>query len=160
MWLNILAVRRQSVAQVLHEHWREFGRNYYSRHDYEALETAPAEALMADLRARLDSLPGTSAGPLTVSAARDFAYTDPVDGSVSAGQGLEIEFEGGARAVLRLSGTGTEGATLRLYLEAVEDDPARLALDPAAALAPVAEAAEALAGIRARTGRAAPDVIT
>jgi len=160
MWLNILAVRRQSVAEVLADHWRSFGRNYYSRHDYEALEAGPAAALMEALRARLDTLPGQSFAGRTVTAARDFAYTDPVDGSTTTGQGIELEFGPDARAVLRLSGTGTEGATLRLYLEQAEDAPDRLGLDPAEVLAPLAAAADALAGIAARTGRTAPDVVT
>ena len=160
LWLNILAARRQPVAEVMAAHWAAFGRNYYARHDYEALDPALAVALMDDLRARLEGLPGQSFAGLAVETAQDFAYTDPVDGSTSARQGIEIAFAGGARLVLRLSGTGTVGATLRVYLETVETDPARLALDPQAALAPVIAAAEAIAGIAARTGRAAPDVVT
>nr|WP_242511906.1 alpha-D-glucose phosphate-specific phosphoglucomutase [Rhodobaculum claviforme] len=157
MWLNILAHRRQSVAEVLADHWREYGRDYYSRHDYEGVDAAGAAALMDALRGRLDALAGTVAGPLTVSGARDFAYTDPVDGATATGQGLEIDFEGGARAVLRLSGTGTEGATLRVYLERPE---AALDLDPARALEPVVQAVAALADIAGHTGRTAPDVVT
>ncbi len=160
LWLNILATRRESVAGIMAAHWAEFGRNYYSRHDYEALDTAIATALMEDLRARLPDLPGTDAAGLTVQSAEDFAYTDPVDGSVARAQGLQIGFEGGARLVLRLSGTGTEGATLRVYLERFAPGPDGLDDDPQAALAPVIAAAEALAGIAARTGRTAPDVIT
>jgi phosphoglucomutase len=157
-WLNILAVTGKPVAQLMAEHWAEFGRTWYSRHDYEALDTRIAEALMADLRAQLATLPGRAAAGLTVESAEDFAYTDPVDGSVTTGQGVQIHFSGGGRAVLRLSGTGTEGATLRVYLE-------RLAAgaetgETQAALAGVAAAVEALAGIAARTGRTAPDVIT
>ncbi len=113
---------------------------------------------MAALRAALPGLAGQSAGGLTVVRAEDFRYTDPVDGSVAAAQGVQIAFEGGARAVLRLSGTGTEGATLRVYLERF--DPRAFGHDPQAALAPVITAVEALAGIAARTGRTAPDVIT
>jgi phosphoglucomutase len=158
MWLNILAVTGRSVADLLSDHWAEFGRTYYSRHDYEALDTAVAEALVADLRAALPALPGTEAGHLRVMRAEDFAYTDPVDGSVASGQGIEINFEGGARAVLRLSGTGTQGATLRVYLERFDDDD--LGRDPQEALAPVIAAVEALTGLAARTGRNAPDVIT
>lgn len=160
MWLNILAVRRQPVAAVMAGHWAGFGRNYYSRHDYEAVDAGVATALVDDLRGRLDTLAGRSFAGLTVERAADFAYTDPVDGATSARQGIEIAFAGGARLVLRLSGTGTVGATLRVYLETVETAPARLALDPQAALAPVIAAAEAIAGIAARTGRTAPDVIT
>ncbi|MCC7321294.1 MAG: alpha-D-glucose phosphate-specific phosphoglucomutase [Rubellimicrobium sp.] len=160
MWLNILAATGRPVKALMAEHWARHGRNYYSRHDYEAIETARAEALVDDLRARLATLPGTRAAGLVVAAADEFAYDDPVDGSHSAGQGLRIRFEGGARAVFRLSGTGTEGATLRVYLEALETDPARLERDAQEALAPVIAAAEAIAGITRHTGRTAPDVIT
>jgi phosphoglucomutase len=160
LWLNILAVRRQSVAEVMAEHWRAHGRNYYTRHDYEAVDAAVAQGLMDDLAARLPGLPGTEVEGLRIAAADDFAYSDPVDGSRTEHQGIRIELEGGGRIVYRLSGTGTVGATLRVYLEAVETDPARLALDPAAALAGVIRAADALAGIAARTGRAGPDVTT
>jgi len=156
--LNILAVKRQSVAEVMAEHWAEFGRTYYSRHDYEAIDSALANQLMDDLRAALPGLPGRAAGPLIVESAEDFAYTDPVDGSVSTKQGVQIRFEGGARVVLRLSGTGTEGATLRVYLERF--DGAEFRQDPQQALAPVIAATEALAGIASRTGKTAPDVIT
>jgi len=160
LWLNIAAVRREPIADILRGHWAEFGRNVYSRHDYEAVDAAVAEALVGGLRDRLDSLPGQTVAGLTVAAADDFAYTDPVDGSESAHQGLRVLFEGGARLVLRMSGTGTEGATLRLYLERYEPDPARHDQDPQAALKPLIEAAEQLAGIRARTGRDKPSVIT
>ncbi len=160
LWLNILAVRRQSVAGIMADHWAEFGRNYYSRHDYEGIDSTAATKLMDDLRNRLPDLPGTEANGLRISAAEDFAYTDPVDASVTTGQGLQITFDGGARLVLRLSGTGTEGATLRVYLERFEDAPDRLALDPQAALAPVIAAAQDLARIADHTGRTRPDVIT
>ena len=158
MWLNILAATGKSVAELLRDHWAEFGRTYYSRHDYEALDTEGAQALIDDLRAALPGLPGSQAGPLRVTRAEDFAYTDPVDGTIATGQGIEIVFAGEARAVLRLSGTGTEGATLRLYLERFSATD--LALDPQAALAPVIAAVQALTGLARRTGRAAPDVIT
>jgi len=158
LWLNILAVKKTSVAEVMAAHWAEFGRTYYSRHDYEAIDSAVANRLMDDLRASLPGLPGQGFAGLTIGSAEDFRYTDPVDGSVAAKQGVQIGFEGGARVVLRLSGTGTEGATLRVYLERF--DPADFGQDPQAALAPVIAAVEAIAGIAARTGRAAPDVIT
>ncbi len=158
MWLNIMAATGKSVAALLADHWAEFGRTYYSRHDYEAIDTATAEALMADLRAALPAMAGQMAGALKVTAAEDFAYTDPVDGSTATAQGVQLHFEGGARAVLRLSGTGTEGATLRLYMERF--DPADHGQDAQAALAPVIAAVEGLAGIAARTGRTAPDVVT
>ena len=160
LWLNILAVRGISVAAMLSAHWRTYGRNVYSRHDYESLPVAAAEAVMASLRAQLPDLPGRTVQGMTVEQADDFAYRDPVDGSVATGQGLRVLFAGGARIVLRLSGTGTEGATLRLYLEAVQDDPDQFDTDPQVALAPMIAAAETLAGIARHTGRTAPDVIT
>jgi phosphoglucomutase len=160
LWLNILAVRRQPVAAILADHWARFGRNYYSRHDFEAIESARADAMMSALRAGLASLPGRQVAGMTITAADDFAYADPVDGSVSKGQGVRVIFEGGARFVMRLSGTGTDGATLRLYLERYAAGPQGLDLDPQEALAPVIAAAEQLAGIAAHTGRSAPDVVT
>jgi phosphoglucomutase len=160
LWLNILASTGKSVAELMADHWARFGRNYYSRHDYEAVDAGLAEGIMDDLRARLSDLPGTTAGGLTVSAADEFGYTDPVDGSKAAGQGLRVWFEGGARAVFRLSGTGTEGATVRVYLERLETAPSALHEETGAALAPVIAAAEELTGLRARTGRAGPDVVT
>lgn len=160
MWLNIQAATGLGVAELVAAHWRRFGRTFYSRHDYEALPVPQAEAVMAGLRAALPGLPGRLVEGRRIVAADDFAYADPVDGSVSTGQGLRVVFEDGARLVLRLSGTGTEGATLRLYLEAPCDDPEQFDTDPQAMLAPVAAAAEALAGIARTTGRAAPDVVT
>jgi phosphoglucomutase len=160
LWLNILAVRKQSVAEILAAHWAKFGRNYYSRHDFEAIETVKADAMMAALRGSLGEFAGQSIGGMVIKAADDFAYTDPVDGSVSAQQGVRIMFEDGSRIVLRLSGTGTEGATLRLYLERYAPGPKGLDLDPQEALAPVIRAAHILAGIAAHTGRKTPDVIT
>ena len=160
LWLNILADTKTSVAQLMSDHWATYGRNYYSRHDYEDLDSAKANTLYDGLRDKLHSLPGQSFGPLTVLSADEFAYDDPVDGSHAAAQGLRIGFHGGGRVVFRLSGTGTVGATLRVYLELVETDPTRLHQDAQLALAPIIAAAEAIAGIRAHTGRAAPDVIT
>lgn len=160
LWLNILAERNESVEEIMESHWRRFGRNYYSRHDYEALPVAVATAVMEGLRARLDALPGRVVEGMTVGSADDFAYQDPVDGSVSRGQGLRVVFTDGARLVLRLSGTGTEGATIRLYLERFVPGPDGLSEDVQEALAPVIRAAEALAGVRAATGRAGPDVVT
>ena len=160
LWLNILAVRKQSVAAILAEHWAKFGRNYYSRHDFEAIASDKADTMMAALRAKLPNLPGEAVEGLYVQAADDFAYADPVDGSISKAQGVRILFEDGSRIVLRLSGTGTEGATLRLYLERYAEGPEDLDLDPQAALAPVIRAAHTLAGIESYTGRVTPDVIT
>ncbi|MCA1284773.1 alpha-D-glucose phosphate-specific phosphoglucomutase [Salipiger bermudensis] len=159
-WLNILAVKKCSVAELMESHWAAYGRNYYSRHDYEAVDSDAAAGVMEHVRSQLSTLPGTSFGSLTVAAADEFAYDDPVDGSRAEGQGLRVLFEGGGRLVLRLSGTGTEGATLRVYLEKVETDPAAFGLDPQEALAEVIAAAETIAEITSRTGRDAPDVIT
>jgi phosphoglucomutase len=157
-WLNILAERRESVAEIVTGHWRQFGRNIYSRHDYEGIEAAGAEALMNHLRGL--GLTGTRIGGRLVSLHDDFSYTDPVDGSVSRRQGIRILFDDGARIVFRLSGTGTEGATLRVYLEAFEADPARQDRDPQDALSDLIAIAGSVAQIAERTGRAAPSVIT
>jgi len=160
LWLNILAARRESVAAIAEQHWASFGRNYYARHDYEGIDTAAADALMAELRDKLASLPGSEVAGLKVATADDFAYTDPVDGSVSAKQGIRIGFEGGSRVVFRLSGTGTSGATLRVYLERYEPADGDLAQDTPDALAPLITAAEAIAGIARHSGRSQPDVVT
>ncbi|MEM6479932.1 MAG: alpha-D-glucose phosphate-specific phosphoglucomutase, partial [Pseudomonadota bacterium] len=160
LWLNILAKTGKSVADLLEAHWRRYGRNYYSRHDYEAVESAIAEKLMADLRGRLSGLAGQEAAGLEITGADEFSYDDPVDGSHSSAQGIRVFFRGGGRAVFRLSGTGTVGATLRVYLESLETDPAKLDRDPQEALAGIIAAADAIAEISARTGRNAPDVIT
>ena len=160
LWLNILAVRKQSVAEILAHHWAEYGRNYYSRHDFEGIAVDKADAMMAVLRGSLPDLTGLELEGLIVAEADDFAYTDPVDGSVSQRQGVRILFDDGSRIVLRLSGTGTEGATLRLYLERYAPGPEGLAHDPQEALAPVIRAAHRLAQIEAFTGRVEPDVIT
>ncbi len=159
-WLNLLAVRQQSVAEIVTEHWRHFGRNFYTRHDYEAVNAEAAAGLVYHLNILLPALPGKRLGAYTVAYADDFAYTDPIDGSVSKHQGIRIGFEGGARIVLRLSGTGTEGATLRVYVESYEPDPAKHHQDPQDALAPLIQIARDLAQIEERTGRAEPTVIT
>jgi phosphoglucomutase len=160
LWLNILAARRQSVKQIVEDHWAEYGRTYYSRHDYEAIETDKANELMAALEETLDTMAGRQTGSMVVERADSFTYHDPVDGSVSRNQGIRIFFEGGSRLVFRLSGTGTSGATLRVYMERYEPDSARHNQETQAALAPLIEAAENLAGIAGRTGRTAPTVIT
>lgn len=160
LWLNVLAVRKESVKAIVEKHWAEYGRNYYSRHDYEAVETARANALVDELRGRLATLPGTAVGALKIAAADDFAYHDPVDKSVSKNQGIRILFEGGSRVVLRLSGTGTEGATLRVYIERYEPDAKKHGLDTQQALADLISAADGIAGIRKHTGRDKPTVIT
>jgi phosphoglucomutase len=160
MWLNILAVRKDSVRDILASHWSSFGRNYYSRHDFEAVDAVRAETMITTLRGILPDLAGQPLHDLTILAADDFAYTDPVDGSVSRNQGVRIRFTDGSRIVLRLSGTGTEGATLRLYLERYESVPDRFDLNPQLSLAPVIQAAHTLARIEAHLGRSTPDVIT
>ena len=160
MWLNILAVRRQSVLDVMRDHWAQFGRNYYVRHDYEEIDAAGANDLMGALRGRLASLAGTDLGGKRISVADEFSYLDPVDGSLSSNQGVRLLFEDGSRIVFRLSGTGTVGATLRVYLEQFEADPARHNLDVASVMAPIAAAAVAVAEIPAFTGRLKPDVVT
>jgi phosphoglucomutase len=159
-WLNLLAVRKQPVEQIVREHWAAFGRNYYSRHDYEEVDAKAAEGLMQHLRDSFGELQGKQFGAHHVLFCDDFSYTDPVDHSVTTGQGVRIVFENGSRIVFRLSGTGTVGATLRLYVESYEPDPARHDLDTQAALAPLITLAEELAQIRSRTGRAQPTVIT
>lgn len=159
-WLNIVAARGESVEQIVREHWRSYGRNYYSRHDYEGVDSSAANGLIARLREALPTLPGQTLAGLTIASADDFAYTDPVDGSISSAQGIRIGLVGGSRVVFRLSGTGTEGATLRVYLERFEPDPAKHAVETQAALAPLIALADQLAGIRERTGRDAPTVIT
>jgi len=160
LWLNIIAARKQSVDQIVREHWKTYGRNYYTRHDFEEVDAAIANKLVDDLRAQLPGLVGKSFGNLKVSYADDFSYTDPIDGSVSPKQGIRIGFEDGSRIVLRLSGTGTVGATLRLYVERYEPADGQHDLETQAALEPLIALAEQLAGIKARTGRQAPDVIT
>jgi phosphoglucomutase len=160
LWLNILAVRKESAKAIVEAHWKAYGRNYYARHDYEGIDSTAASGLMDDLRRRLSELPGTEVADLTVAAADDFSYHDPVDGSTSTKQGVRVMFEGGSRVVFRLSGTGTSGATLRVYIERYEPDPGRLDLATADALADLIVAADDIAAIRERTGRAEPDVIT
>jgi phosphoglucomutase len=160
LWLDILAVRRISVDALAREHWATYGRNYYARHDYEALPTEAADALMAELTASLPNLHGKVFGPLTVAVADSFSYLDPVDGSTSANQGLRVLFEGGSRIVFRLSGTGTEGATLRVYLERYEPADGVLDRETGDMLADLIAAAETLAGIARHTGRTQPSVIT
>ena len=159
-WLNILAATGQSVETLVRAHWGKFGRNYYSRHDYEAIETASANTLMADLRAQLPALAGQSLDGQRVNIADDFSYTDPIDGSVATKQGVRIIFDSGSRIVFRLSGTGTEGATLRVYLERYEPDVAGQSVPTQTALAPLIELAQRLARIHEHTGRSEPSVVT
>ena len=160
LWLNILAVRKQSVAEIMQTHWATYGRNYYARHDYEAIAKDRADALIAALRDKLSALPGVPNSGGTVKSADDFAYTDPTDQSVSRNQGIRILFEDGSRIVFRLSGTGTEGATLRVYIERYVDRHGKLDMDTADALAPLVRAAQEIADISGFTGMNRPSVIT
>ncbi|MFC4930233.1 alpha-D-glucose phosphate-specific phosphoglucomutase [Massilia sp. GCM10023247] len=159
-WLNMLAATNKSVEQLVGEHWARFGRNYYSRHDYEAVDAGAADAMMAALREKLPQLAGQELGGFRVAQADDFVYTDPVDQSVASRQGVRIIMSDGSRIVFRLSGTGTEGATIRVYLERYEADPSRHALDTQQALASLVTIADAVSGLRRRTGRNMPSVIT
>ena len=156
MWLNVLAKRRQSVAEIVTAHWREYGRNYYSRHDYEEVDAEAANGLMTALRAQLPGLVGQHG----IAMADDFSYDDPVDGSRTTHQGIRLIFADGSRIIYRLSGTGTAGATLRVYIERYEPDAHRHDIETQAALADLIALSRALAQIEQRTGRAAPTVIT
>ena len=160
MWLNILAARKQSVAEIVGEHWRTYGRHYYTRHDYEAVEASSAKAVMDSLRSKLESLPGQKILGETISDADSFSYTDPVDGSVTENQGLRVFFESSSRIVFRLSGTGTVGATVRLYVERYEDKDGNHGYDVAAATKNLAEIANQLTNLKATLGRDAPSVIS
>lgn len=159
-WLNVLAVRQESVEAIVTEHWKTYGRNYYSRHDYEEVASEPAHQLMDNLRSLVPTLKGKVYGTYEVDYGDDFSYTDPVDGSISKKQGIRIGFTDGSRIVFRLSGTGTKGATLRLYLESYEADPTKQGLDPQDALGDLIAIAHEMAQIKALTGRDQPTVIT
>ncbi len=159
-WLNLLAVRRAPVADIIRQHWREYGRNYYTRYDYEGLDTEAAAGVIRYLQQQLPQLQGADLGSYQVEYADDFEYTDPIDSSKSTHQGIRIGFTEGSRIVFRLSGTGTSGATLRVYLEAYEADPDQQERATAEVMAPLVELAGELAQIEARTGRAEPSVIT
>jgi len=160
LWLDVLAARKQSVDAIVREHWATYGRNYYSRHDYEEVDSDGANALMASLRDHLPSMIGRVYGPMEIAFADDFAYHDPVDGSDSTHQGLRLLFSDGSRIVYRLSGTGTAGATLRVYIERYEPVVARQDMDTQAALADLIGLSRSLADIGRYTGRDAPSVIT
>ncbi len=159
-WLNIMAGRNESVAEIVKSHWAEYGRNYYSRHDYEEVDSDAANGMMTALREKLASLPGQSFGALKVAAADDFAYHDPIDGSVSKNQGIRVLFEGGSRVVFRLSGTGTSGATIRVYVERYEPDASKHDIDTQVALADLIAVADEISELKKRSGRDAPTVIT
>ncbi len=159
-WLNILAARQESVEDIVKEHWKTYGRNYYSRHDYEGIESDKANTLMENLHSLLPSLPGKQYGQYDVKYADDFSYTDPIDGSISQKQGIRIGFSNGSRIVFRLSGTGTQGATLRLYVESYEPDANKQDQDTQVKLSPLVSLADEIAQIKNITGREKPTVIT
>ncbi|XTZ20734.1 MAG: alpha-D-glucose phosphate-specific phosphoglucomutase [cyanobacterium endosymbiont of Rhopalodia fuxianensis] len=159
-WLNILAVRDKSVQAIVKEHWKEYGRNYYSRHDYEEVKSKPANELMDQLRSIVGNLKGKKYGDYTVSYADDFSYSDPIDSSVSQKQGVRIGFTDGSRIVFRLSGTGTKGATLRVYIESYEPDASQHNIETQQALKPLIQLADEIAKIKEFTGRDKPTVIT
>ncbi len=159
-WLNILAVRKQSVADIVHDHWKKYGRDVYTRHDYEGVSSAGANDLMDQLRANSGKLAGQKLENYSVELCDDFSYTDSVDNSVSSQQGIRILFTNGARIIYRLSGTGTEGATLRVYIEQPENDPAKLEHDPQQLLAALITLSRSIAEIEKFTDRTAADVIT
>jgi phosphoglucomutase len=159
-WLNILAKRGEPVARILRDHWENYGRNYYTRHDYEEIETERATAVIDRLHDRMSELKGASYGEDEIVEADDFAYEDPVDGSIARHQGIRIFFKGGARIIYRLSGTGTEGATLRVYIESYEKDVARQDRDTQQMLAPLIQISRQIADLEALTGRQGPSVVT
>lgn len=159
-WLNIVAAKKQSVEAIVKAHWAEYGRNVYSRHDYEAIPTDAASSVITHLREQFDALTGKTLGSYQVKSCDDFAYTDPVDGSVSKLQGIRILFTDGSRIVFRLSGTGTQGATIRIYLEAYDPDTGNHHLDAQDALQEMIQIALQVSDLKARTGRDKPTVIT
>jgi phosphoglucomutase len=159
-WLNLMAVKQQSVSRILRDHWLRYGRNYYTRYDYEGVDSGSAEALMNSLRSRVADLAGETRNGFDIEYADDFAYTDPVDGSISENQGIRIGLAGGSRIIYRLSGTGTVGATLRIYLERFEANPEKLDLATAEVMVPLVALALEMADVERHTGRIKPDVIT
>jgi len=159
-WLNILAVRQQSVENIVTEHWQKFGRNYYSRHDYEAVASDAAQQVLQNVRDQFDSLTGSVLAGRTVKQCDDFSYTDPIDQSVSQNQGVRVLFEDGSRIIFRLSGTGTQGATIRLYLESFEGDTDKQGMDAQDALADLIIAANDISQLTKLTGMTKPTVIT
>lgn len=159
-WLNLIAVKKQPISEIVKAHWNSFGRDYFTRHDYEGVASAPAKQMIGMLRENLPSLKGRTFNGLTVEAADDFQYSDPVDGSEVSEQGIRIYLSNGGRIVYRLSGTGTQGATLRVYLDSYVNDPQLLGQDPQKALAVLVKAAATIADIEHFTGRKTPDVIT
>ncbi|MDG2079772.1 MAG: alpha-D-glucose phosphate-specific phosphoglucomutase [Pseudomonadales bacterium] len=159
-WLNIMAVRDEPLCDIVKKHWRSYGRDYFTRHDYEGVDSDSAESMMDDLRKQLPHFAGRRFGDLVVESADDFHYSDPVDGRESGHQGIRLFLNNGGRIVLRLSGTGTQGATLRAYFDCYQDDPSLLELSPQEALADLIEVGNQVARIAHVTGRSKPDVVT
>lgn len=159
-WLNLLATKQQSVSEIMTRHWASFGRDYFTRHDYEGIDSDKANQMISSLKAKIDTLKGQNFAGVEVESADDFTYSDPVDGSETVAQGVRVYLNNGGRVVYRLSGTGTSGATLRVYLDCYENDPQNLDHEPQAALAKMIEVSKDIAQIEAFTGRTAPDVIT
>jgi phosphoglucomutase len=160
LWLNILAARKQPVKEIVQGHWKTYGRDFYTRHDYEEVDAAAAEKMIGDLRQRLPKLKGQTVGAHTVSSADDFAYHDPVDGSDSENQGIRIHLEEGSRVVYRLSGTGTAGATLRVYIERFVKDAAGHGEETQAVLGDLIAFSRDLVDLKKALQRDAPSVIT
>lgn len=159
-WLNVIAKRGQTVEEIVKDHWSQYGRTYYSRHDYEEVEKDPANQLMETLRSNLSTLPGKQYNGYEIDLADDFSYTDPIDGSIAEKQGVRIVFKDGSRIVFRLSGTGTQGATLRVYLERYEPQQGKQNEDTQVALSDLINIADEIAQIKTFTGRNEPSVIT
>ena len=159
-WLSIIAIREQPIEAIVESHWRDYGRDYFTRHDYEGVDSAQAKLMIQSIQDKLEALVGKDFNGLNVTQADEFSYVDPVDESVTQGQGIRIFFSGGERIVMRLSGTGTAGATLRVYLDKYETEPSLLQQDPQVALSSLIKASREIAQIPEFLGRSAPDVIT
>ena len=159
-WLNLIAVKKQPVSEIVENHWLQYGRDYFTRHDYEAVDSANAHEMISQLKAKIPTLSGQEILGVKVTSADDFEYIDPVDNSKTTAQGVRIYLENGGRIVFRLSGTGTQGATLRVYLDCFQQDSALLAQETQQALSELIKIAESVAGIKQFTGRTQPDVIT
>jgi phosphoglucomutase len=159
-WLNLIAVKKQSVSEIVSSHWAQYGRDYFTRHDYEALDSAAAQEMISQLKSKIPSLAGQVIAGVKIKSADDFQYTDPMDNSVTTAQGVRLYLENGGRIVFRLSGTGTQGATLRVYLDCYQNNPDLLAQETQQALSELIAVAETVASIKQFTGREKPDVIT
>ena len=159
-WLNLIAVKKQSLSDIVNDHWKQFGRDYFTRHDYEAVDSKKAHAMIAQLKEKLANLPGQKFSGVEIEKADDFQYIDPVDSSTTIAQGVRLYLDNGGRIVYRLSGTGTQGATLRVYIDCFESNLALLEQETQQALTTLISIADSIAGIKQFTGRDKPDVIT